>query len=83
MRRARVCVVIAVLFASSASAQDWPNRTITMVVPFPAGGPLDLVARIMAPPMSEQLGQQIIIENVSGAGGMTGSLRIAKAAPAG
>ncbi len=54
-----------------------------MVVPFPAGGPLDLVARIMAPPMSEQLGQQIIIENVSGAGGMTGSLRVAKAAPDG
>jgi tripartite-type tricarboxylate transporter receptor subunit TctC len=54
-----------------------------MVVPFPAGGPLDVVARIMAPPMSELLGQQIIIENIGGAGGSTGSSRVAKAAPDG
>ena len=54
-----------------------------MVVPFPAGGPLDVVARIMAPPMSEALGQQIIIENIGGAGGSTGSSRVAKAAPDG
>jgi tripartite-type tricarboxylate transporter receptor subunit TctC len=83
MRRVRVCAVIAALFVPSASAQDWPNRNVTMVVPFPAGGPLDLAARIMAPPMSEHLGQQIIVENVSGAGGMTGSLRVARAAPDG
>ena len=56
---------------------------LTMVVPFPAGGPIDVVARILAPPMSELLGQQIIIENVGGAGGSTGSSRVAKAAPDG
>src|SRR5262245_10674731 len=63
----------------SASAQGWPNLTLTMVVPFPAGGPIDFVGRLLAPPMSELLGQQIIIENVGGAGGATGSNRIAKA----
>ena len=65
------------------NAQDWPARTVTMVVPFPAGGPLDVVARILAQPMGELLGQQIIIENIAGAGGSTGSSRVAKAAPDG
>ena len=60
------------------NAQDWPARTVTMVVPFPAGGPLDVVARILAQPMGELLGQQIIIENIGGAGGSTGSSRVAK-----
>jgi len=85
MHRTLACAIFAALLplAAPASAQDWPARTITMVVPFPAGGPIDVVARIMAPPMSERLGQQIIIENVSGAGGMTGALRVAKAAPDG
>src|SRR6476660_2060122 len=64
-------------------AQDWPARTITMVVPFPAGGPLDVAARILAQPMGDLLGQQIIIENIGGAGGSTGSSRVAKAAPDG
>src|SRR4051812_10292682 len=50
------------------NAQDWPARTVTMVVPFPAGGPLDVVARILAQPMGELLGQQIIIENIGRAG---------------
>jgi tripartite-type tricarboxylate transporter receptor subunit TctC len=85
MRRTFVCAVIVALLthAIPACAQAWPVRTITMVVPFPAGGPIDVAARIMAPPMSELLGQQIIIENVSGAGGMTGALRVAKAPPDG
>ncbi len=78
------CFIAALLAsAAPASAQDWPTRTVTMVVPFPAGGPIDVAARIMAPPMSERLGQQIIIENVSGAGGMTGALRVVKATPDG
>jgi tripartite-type tricarboxylate transporter receptor subunit TctC len=77
-------IIVAVLsLVMPALAQDWPNRTITMVVPFPAGGPIDVVARILTPPMSELLGQQIIIENVGGAGGSTGSARIAHAAPDG
>jgi tripartite-type tricarboxylate transporter receptor subunit TctC len=83
MVRAIAALVLVLAFANGARAQDWPNRNITMVVPFPAGGPLDIVARIMAPPMSEALGQQIIIENIGGAGGSTGSSRVAKAAPDG
>ena len=84
MVRAIAALVVAVLACTDpARAQDWPNRNVTMVVPFPAGGPLDVVARIMAPPMSEALGQQIIIENIGGAGGSTGSSRVAKAAPDG
>jgi tripartite-type tricarboxylate transporter receptor subunit TctC len=83
MVRAIAALLCVLACAVSARAQDWPSRNITMVVPFPAGGPLDVVARIMAPPMSEALGQQIIIENIGGAGGSTGSSRVAKAAPDG
>src|SRR6267154_3892806 len=83
MTRTTAALVFALTVVSAVHAQDWPNRNITMVVPFPAGGPIDVVARILAPPMTDALGQQIIIENVGGAGGSTGSLRVAKAAPDG
>jgi len=66
-----------------ARAQDWPTRPVTMVVPYAAGGPLDTGGRIVAPVLSERLGQQVIVENVVGAGGMTGAARVAKAAPDG
>jgi tripartite-type tricarboxylate transporter receptor subunit TctC len=68
---------------AQAQAQDWPTRPVTMVVPFAPGGPTDLIGRIMAPRMSEMLGQQIVIENMGGAGGMTGASRVARAAPDG
>ena len=64
-------------------AQNYPTRPITMIVPFAAGGPLDAVGRLLTPRLSEVLGQQVIIENVSGAGGMSGVSRVAKAAPDG
>ncbi|MDQ2083329.1 tripartite tricarboxylate transporter substrate-binding protein [Xanthobacteraceae bacterium Astr-EGSB] len=64
-------------------AQDYPNRPITMVIPFAAGGPTDVQGRVIAQRMGELLGQQVIIENVGGAGGMTGSARVANAAPDG
>jgi tripartite-type tricarboxylate transporter receptor subunit TctC len=83
MTRTIPAFVLGLAIINPVSAQDWPNRNITMVVPFPAGGPIDVVARILAPPMSDALGQQIIIENVGGAGGSTGSLRVAKATPDG
>ena len=67
----------------AAQAQDWPTRPITMIVPYAAGGPVDTIARILSARLSEILGQQIIIENVGGAGGMTGAARAAKAAPDG
>jgi len=66
-----------------ASAQSWPSRPITMVVPFAAGGGADIMGRIVAARLSEILGQQVIVENAGGAGGMTGSYRVAKAAPDG
>lgn len=66
-----------------AHAQGYPTRTITMVVPYPAGGPSDVVARIMADGMSRALGQNIVIENVGGAGGTIGTGRVAAAQPDG
>ena len=69
--------------APPAQAQTWPARPITLVVPFAAGGPVDTIGRILAARMSETLKQQVIIENIGGAGGMTGAARVAKAAPDG
>jgi tripartite-type tricarboxylate transporter receptor subunit TctC len=66
-----------------ARAQAYPTRPITMIVPFPAGGPADALARIMAEHMRTLLGQSVIIENVSGAGGSIGVGRVARAAPDG
>ena len=62
-----------------AHAQSYPARSITVVVPFPAGGPSDVVARIVAEHMGRTLGQQMVIENVGGAGGTLGSARVATA----
>jgi len=64
-------------------AQDYPNHSITVVVPFPAGGPSDVVARIVADQMGRVLGQTLVIENVGGAGGTLGSGRVAAATPDG
>jgi tripartite-type tricarboxylate transporter receptor subunit TctC len=66
--------------AVPAQAQDYPTRTITMIVPFAAGGPTDVVARIVTGHMAQTLGQSIIIENVVGAGGTTATARAARAA---
>jgi tripartite-type tricarboxylate transporter receptor subunit TctC len=67
-----------------ASAQaTYPQRPITLIVPFAAGGPTDVIARIVGDHMSRTLGQQVVVENVAGAGGTTGSLRAAQAAPDG
>jgi tripartite-type tricarboxylate transporter receptor subunit TctC len=64
-------------------AQTWPAQPVTMVVPYAAGGPVDLIGRILAARLGEILGQQVIIENIGGAGGMIGAYRVAKAAPDG
>ncbi|HET9816392.1 MAG TPA: tripartite tricarboxylate transporter substrate-binding protein [Xanthobacteraceae bacterium] len=66
-----------------AAAENWPARPLTMVVPFAAGGGTDVLGRILGRRLSEILGQQVIIENVGGAGGMVGSARVAKAPPDG
>jgi tripartite-type tricarboxylate transporter receptor subunit TctC len=66
-----------------ATAQEFPSRPITLVVPFAAGGPSDAIARLVAQSMSETLKQQVVVENVAGAGGTTGAARVAKAEPDG
>src|SRR5258708_23018358 len=70
-----------VLAAHPALAQEWPARPMTMVVPFAAGGSTDAIARIVADGLSSQLHQPVIVENIAGAGGMTGTNRVAKALP--
>lgn len=73
----------AMAVAGSAKAQSYPARPITMIVPFAAGGPTDIVARIVGENMSKTLGQQVVIENVAGAGGTTGIARALGSAPDG
>jgi tripartite-type tricarboxylate transporter receptor subunit TctC len=73
----------ALTLSATAGAQEWPARPVTLVVPYAAGGPVDTIGRIMAARLSELLGQQVIIENIGGAGGMTGAARVAKATPDG
>jgi len=72
-----------VSFTGSALADDYPSRTITIVVPFPAGGPADAIARVVAEPMRTVLKQTVVIENVPGAGGNIGTGRVVRAAPDG
>lgn len=80
---AAAAAVIAALGLAPASAADYPTRAITMIVPFSAGGPTDTVTRLVAESMSKDLGQQIVVENVGGAGGTLGAGRVAKADPDG
>jgi tripartite-type tricarboxylate transporter receptor subunit TctC len=81
----KISIAFAALLASAvmAAAQDWPTRTMTLVVPFAAGGGVDLSARIQAQRMAELLRQSMIVENIGAAAGMAGSMRVAKAAPDG
>ena len=86
MRRVTVATALAaalVLGAAPTTAQQYPAHPITMIVPFTAGGPTDVLARVLGQHMSQTLGQQIVIENVTGAGGTLGSVRVARAAPDG
>lgn len=70
-------------FSPAALAQAWPSRTITIIVPFPAGGTTDITARLIAAELTKSLGQQVIVENRAGANGNIGSAQVAKAAPDG
>ena len=85
MRRAIVGALFVCTLAvpRDANAQDWPTRPMTVVVPFAAGGPIDVVARLISPRMSELLGQQVVVDNTPGAGGMVGASRVAKSPPDG
>jgi tripartite-type tricarboxylate transporter receptor subunit TctC len=80
----KLALLLAVGFApAAASAQDYPARKMTLVIPLAAGGSADVVGRLLAQSMSELLGRTIVVENVSGAGGMIGASRVAKAPPDG
>jgi tripartite-type tricarboxylate transporter receptor subunit TctC len=84
MRKMLTAAVVALTAGiAGASAQTYPSRPITLIAPFPAGGPLDTIARLVAEPMREALGQAVVVENVAGAGGNIGTLRVARAAPDG
>ena len=73
----------AIVFCCTASAQNFPTRPVTIVVPFSAGGPTDTIARIMAERMTKSLGQTVLVENITGAGGNIGVSRVVRAAPDG
>ncbi len=80
----KILAALAALVASTAVlAQDYPNRTISIVVPFAAGGPTDTVARLVAQSMTKSLGQTVIVENVAGAGGTIGPKKVAASKPDG
>lgn len=83
MKKLLFAVAIAAALPTGASAQSYPSRPVTLIAPFPAGGPLDTIARIISEPMRVALGQPVIIENVAGAGGNIGTQRVARAAPDG
>jgi len=76
-------VALALVGIGGANAQTYPSRPITIIAPFPPGGPSDALARILAGPMEAALGQPIVIENVGGAGGTVGVSRVARAEPDG
>ncbi len=79
----RYSLIATALVAASASAQTFPTKPVTMVIPFAAGGPTDVVGRLLAQSMSKTLGQQVIVENTVGAGGTIAATRVARAAPDG
>ena len=83
IRIALLSLAVVLSAARSAPAQEWPTRPLTMVVPFAAGGGADAMGRILAGRLTEVLGQQVVVENAGGAGGMTASARVAKAIPDG
>ncbi|MFC7735898.1 tripartite tricarboxylate transporter substrate-binding protein [Roseomonas sp. GCM10028921] len=82
-RRATLAASLAVLAAPAARAQSFPSRPLTVVVPFAAGGPTDVIARLVAEGMARDLGQPVVVENITGAGGTIAAARVANARPDG
>src|ERR1700683_37691 len=80
---AAFAATLSVTFVLPAHAQTFPDRSLTMVIPFAAGGPTDVLGRLVAGRMSEILKQTVVVENINGAGGQTGSERVANAPPDG
>src|SRR5215470_15928177 len=82
-RRLGVAALLVAFAAAAATAEPYPNRTIRLIVPFPAGGSNDVAARIIAPHLEQALGQTVIVDNRPAAGGIVGSDAVAKAPPDG
>ena len=87
-RKLTVVLLFAVSFvtawaAAPAAAQDYPNKPVTLIVPYPPGGATDAISRILQEALSQSLGQQIVIENIGGAGGMIAAAKAARSAPDG
>ena len=83
MRRTMTGLILAMAALSPAAAQEWPTRTITLVVPFAPGGGVDISARLQAQAIGDILGQNVIVENIGGGAGMTAGARVAHASPDG
>lgn len=83
MRKLLIGFLSFALLPAVALAQDWPTRPVTLVVPYPPGGTTDIVARLVAPKLSDLLGQSVVIENKAGAGGTIGAAAVAKSVPDG
>src|SRR5437868_7439449 len=81
--RAAIAFALGVLAVTPATAQTWPNRTITLVVPFAAGGGTDAIGRVVAEKLAARLGQPVVVENKAGAASAIGTAYVAKAAPDG
>src|SRR5262245_48872745 len=77
------CAAVSLSILPQAHAQSYPNKPVTIIVPFGAGGPTDIVARVIAERLSSSLGQRFLVENAAGAAGITGSARAARSAPDG
>src|SRR5262249_45307563 len=80
MMRLILAAALAASFAAGAHAQAYPTRPVTLIVPYPAGGPTDQLARVIAPKFSDRLGQNFVVENVSGGGTTIATARVARAA---
>ena len=80
MTRALIAIVFGALSIVQAHAQTWPDRPVKIIVPFPAGGGADTVARLLADRLGNSFGQRFIVENRAGAGGMLGADAVAKSA---
>src|SRR5215813_13268611 len=83
MFRFAIALLLAVVSAGAAAQGAYPSKPVTIVVPYPPGGLIDIVARILQPQLQVELGQSVIIENKSGAGGNVGAEAVARSAPDG
>ncbi len=83
VRRLALALAVATVAVSPCAAQSWPTKPIRLIAVFPPGGSVDQVSRILAQPLSKQLGQSVVVENIGGASGSIGTNAVAKAAPDG